>query len=232
MFMLSLLLAATITTKADVPRVTAAELHALIDKGEAVAVDVRGTVPYELGHITGAVWLPLGLVNQRAGELPQDKLIVTYCTCKAEETSLEGAMLLSQHGFRVAVLNGGYPAWKDAGLPTQSSPVLRSSTAESASAPAGRLAAPASVPCDRDHLTSYAGTVKKYQRRGDEVTVVIDTTHDTTETVVSSSFLMEGKPFKKADWKRLRSGVSVVAWVCSDGPAILDWKPGAVTAAE
>ena len=67
MLLTSILLAATIATKADVPRVTPAELHALMDKGEAVAIDVRGSVPYELGHIKGAVWLPLGLVAQRFG---------------------------------------------------------------------------------------------------------------------------------------------------------------------
>ena len=88
---------------------------------EAVAIDVRGSVPYDLGHIDGAVSMPLGLIAQRFDELPQDKLIVAYCSCKAEETSLEAAMLLSnQHGFaRVAVLHGGYPAWKDAGLPVE-----------------------------------------------------------------------------------------------------------------
>ena len=106
------LLLAILLTNAAVPRMTPAEVHALVQKGDAVVVDVRGTVPYEMGHVTGAVWMPLGLMNQRASELPQDKLIVAYCTCKAEETSLEAAVLLSKHGFeRVAVMQGGYPAW-------------------------------------------------------------------------------------------------------------------------
>ena len=39
-------------------------------------------------------------MQSRAGELPEDKLIVTYCTCKAEETSLEAAMLLSKGWLR------------------------------------------------------------------------------------------------------------------------------------
>src|SRR5690349_5666335 len=127
MFLTSILLAATIAVKADVPRVKPAELKALMDKGEAVAVDVRGSVPYELGHIKGAIWLPLGLVAQRFGELPQDKLVVTYCTCKAEESSLEAAMLLAQkHGLEhVAVLHGGYPAWTEAGLPTEATQTVQ-----------------------------------------------------------------------------------------------------------
>ncbi|MBA2646139.1 MAG: hypothetical protein H0U81_04995 [Pyrinomonadaceae bacterium] len=48
-------------------------------KNQAVVIDVRGGVEYNLGHIEGALSMPLGLVAERAGELPRDKLIVTYC---------------------------------------------------------------------------------------------------------------------------------------------------------
>jgi len=255
MFLLPILLATTIATKADVPRVTATELQALMDKGEAVAMDVRGSVPYELGHIKDAVWLPLGLMAQRFGELPQDKLIVAYCTCKAEETSLEAAMLLSQqHGFqRVAVLHGGYPAWKDAGLPIEADQTVEfaESTPGGASASrGGRLAPPAAVSCDRNELTSYAGKVKSYKRQRGKTVLVIDTSAgtsadtsaDTTERVTllhkgtddpSRFYLIAGTPFTSRDWSRierrkgeLHPNMSAVAWVCSNGTSIIDWRPG------
>jgi rhodanese-related sulfurtransferase len=247
MFLTSILLAATIATKADVPRVTPAELKALMDKGEAVAVDVRGSVPFELGHVKDAVWLPLGLVAQRFGELPQDKLIVTYCTCKAEETSLEAAMLLSnQHGFaRVAVLHGGYPAWKDAGLPVEAIQTVEfeESTPGGASATrGGRLAPPAAVSCDRNQLTSYAGKVKSYKRQRGKTVLVIDTSAGTTERVTllhkgtddpARFYLIDGTPFTSRDWSRiehskgrLHPNMSAVAWVCSNGTSIVDWRPG------
>jgi 3-mercaptopyruvate sulfurtransferase SseA len=67
-------------TPADgVRRVPVAELQALIEKNEAVVIDVRGEVEYKLGHIRGSRSLPLGLLSARAGELPRDKLIVAYC---------------------------------------------------------------------------------------------------------------------------------------------------------
>jgi rhodanese-related sulfurtransferase len=249
MFLISILLAATITTKADVPRVTSAELKALMDKGEAVAIDVRGSVPYELGHIKGAVWLPLGIVAQRFDELPQDKLIVAYCTCKAEETSLEAAMLLSQkHGFeRVAVLHGGYPAWVEAGLPTEANQTETVHFEESAPGGAsasrgGRLAPPAAVSCDRNQLTSYTGKVKSYKRQKGKTVLVIDTSADTTERVTvthpntddpSRYFLIEGSVFTSRDWSRIekRKGellpnLSAIAWVCRDGKNVIDWRPG------
>jgi hypothetical protein len=62
-----------------VRRITIAELKDGLDKGEVLFVDVRGAVEYKMGHIKGARSLPLGLIPQQFGDLPRDKLIVTYC---------------------------------------------------------------------------------------------------------------------------------------------------------
>jgi 3-mercaptopyruvate sulfurtransferase SseA len=62
-----------------VRRVTIPELSDALEKGEVVVLDVRGEVEYKLGHIKGARSLPLGLIAQQAGDLPRDRLIVTYC---------------------------------------------------------------------------------------------------------------------------------------------------------
>ena len=67
------------TPSDGVRRVSIAELQSLLEKNEAVVVDVRDEVQYKLGHIRGARSIPLGLVGARAGELPRDKLIVAYC---------------------------------------------------------------------------------------------------------------------------------------------------------
>ncbi len=246
MILISLLLAATITSKADVPRVTPEELLALMNREEAVVIDVRGSVPYELGHIKDAKWLPLGLLSQRISELPADKLIVAYCTCKAEETSLEAAMLLSsQYGYRVAVLKGGYPAWKDAGHPIeiiQIAEVEEGQSAQSSASRGGRLKPPAAVSCDRNDLTSYSGKVTSYKRRRGKTVVVMHTSADTTEHLTvqhgadddpSRFYLVDGTPFTSRDWSRierkkgeLHPHMSAVAWVCSNGTTIIDWRPG------
>jgi predicted sulfurtransferase len=62
-----------------VRRVSVEELKAALEKNEAVVIDVRGEVEYDMGHIRGSRSLPLGLITSRADELPRDKLIVTYC---------------------------------------------------------------------------------------------------------------------------------------------------------
>ena len=64
----------------DVRRITTAELDGLMKQGKVVVVDVRSKDAYDRAHITGAKLIPLPVVGQRAGELPRDKMIVTYCS--------------------------------------------------------------------------------------------------------------------------------------------------------
>lgn len=63
----------------DVRRITIPDLQVALVKGEAVIIDVRGSVEYKLGHISGARSVPLGLIAQQIKDLPPDKLIVAYC---------------------------------------------------------------------------------------------------------------------------------------------------------
>ena len=61
-------------------RVTSAELKAMLDKNEAVVIDVRNEASYNAGHIRGAKLIPEVEVANHAAEFPKDKLIVTYCS--------------------------------------------------------------------------------------------------------------------------------------------------------
>ncbi|MFQ6058841.1 MAG: rhodanese-like domain-containing protein [Anaerolineae bacterium] len=64
----------------EVPRILVAEAKAKFDAGTAVVVDVRTAEEYAQAHISGALSIPLGELDQRYGELPRDKEIITYCT--------------------------------------------------------------------------------------------------------------------------------------------------------
>jgi predicted sulfurtransferase len=66
-----------------VPRITAQELKAKIDKGEdLIVVDVRTGKDYADSRIKikGAVRIPIVQIEERYRELPKDKEIVLYCT--------------------------------------------------------------------------------------------------------------------------------------------------------
>ncbi|HEV7508228.1 MAG TPA: rhodanese-like domain-containing protein [Thermoanaerobaculia bacterium] len=67
-------------TQETARRISAAEARQALAKGEAVLVDVRPKDAYDSSHAQGAISLPLSDLGSRAGELPKDKLVVTYCT--------------------------------------------------------------------------------------------------------------------------------------------------------
>lgn len=62
-----------------VRRVTVSELRDAIARGEALVVDVRSEMAFKESHIKGARLVPVNEVLAKAGEMPRDKLIVTYC---------------------------------------------------------------------------------------------------------------------------------------------------------
>ena len=62
-----------------VRRITPAEAREAVADGKAIIVDVRGEESYNAGHIKGARWINLNDIASRAGELPKDKMIITYC---------------------------------------------------------------------------------------------------------------------------------------------------------
>jgi 3-mercaptopyruvate sulfurtransferase SseA len=64
----------------EVVRVSVEEAEARLDAGTAVLLDVRPREDYETLHAAGAVSIPLAELPGRAGELPQDAEILTYCT--------------------------------------------------------------------------------------------------------------------------------------------------------
>ena len=64
----------------DAPRIEAAELKKLVDKGDAVLLDVRSQNAWDMGHAEGAIHIPLGELSARLDEVPRDKLVAAYCT--------------------------------------------------------------------------------------------------------------------------------------------------------
>ncbi|HEX8189402.1 MAG TPA: rhodanese-like domain-containing protein [Pyrinomonadaceae bacterium] len=234
--------------------VTAEELSRLMAQGGAVALDVRGSVEFEMGHIRGAVPMPLGLVAARAGELPKDKLIVPYCACSAEQISARAVQELKKRGFENAsALVGGWDAWVRAGLPVEGTNV----SSESAPPPpppgggerggqrGGRVAPPPGLKCGLDDLTLYDGEVVRYGRRPGSTYLRIKTNFDTTEEVTlkhpgtddpTTLFLINAEPFKPSDWakierakRKLRPGMRANVWVCVGNPStqpVVDWRPG------
>lgn len=60
-------------------RIERTEAIKMVDEGKAVWVDVRPKDQYELGHIKGAINIPLSDLLTRLKDLPPHKYLITYC---------------------------------------------------------------------------------------------------------------------------------------------------------
>jgi rhodanese-related sulfurtransferase len=70
-----------------------------------------------LGHLPGAVNIPLRALEQRFSELDPAQEIVAYCRGPYCVLSYEAVAALRARGFKVRRLEDGFPEWRAAGLP-------------------------------------------------------------------------------------------------------------------
>ncbi|MEZ2130856.1 MULTISPECIES: ArsR/SmtB family transcription factor [unclassified Sinorhizobium] len=82
-------------------------------------LDVRPEDEFMLGHLPGALNIPLAELERRLGELPSDREVIAYCRGPYCVLSFEAVTALRAHGYLVRRLEDGYPEWKAAGLPTE-----------------------------------------------------------------------------------------------------------------
>jgi len=83
------------------------ELEAARSNG-AVLVDVRSADEFAAGSIPGALNVSLDDLRERLDDLPQAPLIVH---CQVGQRGHTAARILTQHGFDVQNLDGGYRTW-------------------------------------------------------------------------------------------------------------------------
>ena len=76
------------------------------DNEDTLLLDVRTEIEFNNGHLEGAVNIPVDELRERLNELDKNKLILGYC-----QVGLRGyiaSRILSQHGFKVKNMTGGY----------------------------------------------------------------------------------------------------------------------------
>jgi rhodanese-related sulfurtransferase len=78
-------------------------------------VDVREPFEWELGHVEGAVHMPIQALHDQASTLPKDKPLLFVCTVGMR--SQYAAQLVRSAGYETENLEGGLVTWETAGLP-------------------------------------------------------------------------------------------------------------------
>lgn len=97
-----------------------ADVTRLINSSDANLLDVRETKDYEAGRLPNATHIPLSQLPARSGELKRQagKPLVVYCE-NGSRSHAAGAALAKAGLTDLYRLNGGFRAWKDAGLPVE-----------------------------------------------------------------------------------------------------------------
>jgi rhodanese-related sulfurtransferase len=102
------------------PSVNTLEATQLINRQDALVLDVREQAEYAQSHILNARCLPLSQIEARIGDIEKFKDKPVIVCCASGNRSIAAAAALRKAGFsKVFNLGGGFAAWQQAGLPVQ-----------------------------------------------------------------------------------------------------------------
>lgn len=89
---------------------------------QSVVIDVREPEEFALGHLSGAINIPRGVLEFRIGTLPQakDTSAPVLLYCRSGGRSALGAVQLQKIGYTTVVsMAGGFDAWSAEGRPAE-----------------------------------------------------------------------------------------------------------------
>ena len=100
--------------------VSRTELRKRFKEGLVAVLDVRPADEFAVGHIPGAINIPVGELKRRLSELPRKQEVIAYCRGAYCVMAFEAVALLRTAGFKSRRLEDGLPEWRAAGLPVAS----------------------------------------------------------------------------------------------------------------
>jgi rhodanese-related sulfurtransferase len=99
------------------------EAALLFTAGRALFIDARHEFDYKLGHIRGAVSIPLRMYDAKRALLdtiPKSRTLVAYCDGAECNSSIELSVKLLKDGFTdVKIFFGGWREWSESQLPIE-----------------------------------------------------------------------------------------------------------------
>jgi rhodanese-related sulfurtransferase len=97
---------------------TPAGLTQLINRDNALLVDLSSQQEFEKGHIPGARHVPMSQFDPESKELAKARELPVALVCRSGQASARAAQRLRKAGFnKVYWLEGGLAAWQQAQMP-------------------------------------------------------------------------------------------------------------------
>jgi rhodanese-related sulfurtransferase len=89
------------------------DAHDLVDAG-AILLDVREADEWHAGRAERAVWIPMGEIGERQGELATDRRLLVVCRSGGRSSRVVAALV--QAGYDAVNVAGGMKAWEAQGF--------------------------------------------------------------------------------------------------------------------
>jgi len=97
---------------------SAAEATQLINRRNAVVVDLRSAAEFAAGHLPAARHLAADELSLKVGQIAKNKSASVLLVCERGQQSHRAARTMEEAGYsEVHVLQGGMNAWRHASMP-------------------------------------------------------------------------------------------------------------------
>lgn len=101
-------------------RINVDEAKSMLDRGNAVVIDVRQPDEWAAGHIKGALHIPVDDVLARVDELPKSKALLFICAQGVRSgLACEMAAAMGVDTKRLYNIEDGTAPWIEKGYPTE-----------------------------------------------------------------------------------------------------------------
>jgi rhodanese-related sulfurtransferase len=96
---------------------TPSQVVQMMNRQNTPVIDLRSFDTFLLGHIVGAVSIPMSELEAKLKKIEKFKLQPIVLVCGTGIESGRAAATLIKHGFHPQILSGGMQAWRDAEMP-------------------------------------------------------------------------------------------------------------------
>lgn len=105
----------------DLEPVSTKELLERARKGLVIVLDVRPPEEFAAGHLPGALNIPLAELEAKLESLDTSKEVIAYCRGPHCILAFDAVARLREEGRAARRFDGGFPEWRRAGLPVETS---------------------------------------------------------------------------------------------------------------
>lgn len=115
--LLALMIVEMLRSKRTKVQVAAPQAVTLINRSNAVVIDIRNNDQFKAGHIIDAISIPMPPIAEASKKLEKYKNKPLILVCQTGMESQKAAASLKNAGFNAVAIAGGIRSWSESDLP-------------------------------------------------------------------------------------------------------------------